>query len=169
MVVAPFDSGLAIQIMSDWFQLMDDNGWIAREQILGAEARTKVPEKFQVQYPHYANPPTLVISLAYLVGEMSKPGKSKLVIQDEHTEKHILFMSGNSILQDTNGKEAVENLRKAQVKDLFKGLVKNFEWYLKSQRNSVVKNQHLYRWRGRTRTHNLPSGKPFLHCNPRVG
>ncbi|CAI4216854.1 unnamed protein product [Parascedosporium putredinis] len=31
----------------DWFNTMDDDGWIAREQILGPEPRSKVPEDFQ--------------------------------------------------------------------------------------------------------------------------
>jgi len=49
---------------------MDKNGWIAREQILGDEARSKVPREFQVQYPHYANPPTLFLTLEALLNKM---------------------------------------------------------------------------------------------------
>jgi len=43
---------------------MDETGWIAREQILGDQARSKVPKEFQIQYPHYANPPTLFFILS---------------------------------------------------------------------------------------------------------
>lgn len=33
-----WDLDLAIKIITSWFNLMDDEGWIAREQILGPEA-----------------------------------------------------------------------------------------------------------------------------------
>ncbi|KAF2861225.1 glycoside hydrolase family 63 protein [Piedraia hortae CBS 480.64] len=65
--IVDWDPELAMQIVSSWFKTMDEEGWIAREQILGPEARTKVPEEFQVQYPHYANPPTLFMVLDALL------------------------------------------------------------------------------------------------------
>ena len=37
---------LALEVVSSWFDLMDENGWIAREQILGLEARSKIPPEF---------------------------------------------------------------------------------------------------------------------------
>lgn len=60
------DTDLVLQIVNSWFQTMDDDGWIEREQILGDEGRSRVPEEFQVQDPHVANPPTLVMALAHL-------------------------------------------------------------------------------------------------------
>ena len=41
-VILDWDMELALEIVSSWFDLMDENGWIAREQILGPEARSKV-------------------------------------------------------------------------------------------------------------------------------
>lgn len=32
----------SLEILKDWIDLIDDNGWVAREQILGEEARSKV-------------------------------------------------------------------------------------------------------------------------------
>ena len=49
---------------------MDEDGWIGREQILGLEARSKVPQEFQVQYPHYANPPTLFLIFDSLIDKL---------------------------------------------------------------------------------------------------
>jgi mannosyl-oligosaccharide glucosidase len=63
-----------MDIVYSWFSLMDSEGWIAREQILGLEARSKVPAEFQVQYPHYANPPTLFMIVETLV-EKANSGK----------------------------------------------------------------------------------------------
>jgi mannosyl-oligosaccharide glucosidase len=48
-------------VLKHWYNLMDWEGWIPREQILGEEARSKVPREFQVQFPNYANPPTLFL------------------------------------------------------------------------------------------------------------
>src|SRR4051812_21792096 len=62
-ILAHTDFFYRLEIIKSWFNLMDEDGWIAREQILGAEARSKVPAEFTVQYPHYANPPTLFMAL----------------------------------------------------------------------------------------------------------
>lgn len=32
----------SLEILKDWFSLIDENGWVGREQILGEEARSKV-------------------------------------------------------------------------------------------------------------------------------
>jgi len=32
----------SLEILKDWVDLIDENGWVAREQILGEEARSKV-------------------------------------------------------------------------------------------------------------------------------
>lgn len=62
-LIEAFDPELSLDIITSWANLIDDNGWLAREQILGDEARSKVPSEFQTQYPHYANPPTLITAL----------------------------------------------------------------------------------------------------------
>ncbi|RDX71339.1 Mannosyl-oligosaccharide glucosidase GCS1 [Mucuna pruriens] len=43
--------------------LMNIDGWIPREQILGAEALSRVPEEFVPQHPTNGNPPTLFLAL----------------------------------------------------------------------------------------------------------
>ena len=46
---------------------MGDEGWIPREQILGDEARSRVPAEFVVQNPLHANPPTLLLAIGNLL------------------------------------------------------------------------------------------------------
>uniref|UniRef100_A0AAQ4QD85 Mannosyl-oligosaccharide glucosidase n=1 Tax=Gasterosteus aculeatus aculeatus TaxID=481459 RepID=A0AAQ4QD85_GASAC len=46
-------------------------GWIPREQILGDEARRKVPAEFVVQRNENANPPTLFLALQELIEQLS--------------------------------------------------------------------------------------------------
>ena len=38
---APVDLHHSLEILKDWIDLVDDDGWVAREQILGEEARSK--------------------------------------------------------------------------------------------------------------------------------
>ena len=47
--------------------MIDENGWIGREQIRGPEARERVPEQFRAQRRDVANPPTLFLALKYLL------------------------------------------------------------------------------------------------------
>jgi hypothetical protein len=42
----------SLEILKDWINLIDDDGWVAREQILGEEARSKVCYHF---YPFLAS------------------------------------------------------------------------------------------------------------------
>jgi mannosyl-oligosaccharide glucosidase len=39
--VAPIDSHCSLEILKDWINLVDEDGWVAREQILGEEAHSK--------------------------------------------------------------------------------------------------------------------------------
>jgi len=41
-----------------------------REQILGAEARTRVPDEFVVQDPTHANPPSLFLPIAAMARQL---------------------------------------------------------------------------------------------------
>lgn len=38
-------------------------GWIPREQILGEEARTRIPSEFLAQHPTHANPPSFILQI----------------------------------------------------------------------------------------------------------
>lgn len=44
-MVAPVDLLYSLEILKDWIDLIDDDGWVAREQILGEEARSKVQHR----------------------------------------------------------------------------------------------------------------------------
>ena len=86
-----------LDIVKSWFKLMDDDGWIAREQILGPEARSKVPPEFQIQYPHYANPPTLFLVVEAFIDKL--PAGNDTSAADDQLEstsgpQHLHRISG---------------------------------------------------------------------------
>ncbi|KAI9656367.1 MAG: Processing alpha glucosidase I [Alyxoria varia] len=137
MPILDWDMGVAIEILRSWFNTMDEDGWIPREQILGDEARTKVPAEFQVQYPHYANPPTLFLVIEGVMDKVSSkelPQKAK----DKYTDI---------------------------LRSMYPLLKRNYHWYRKTQRGDLksydrkaTSPKEGYRWRGRTPTHILTSG-----------
>ncbi|KAI9894369.1 MAG: Processing alpha glucosidase I [Vezdaea aestivalis] len=154
--IADWDMDLTLQIVRSWFELIDDDGWIGREQILGAEARSKVPEEFQTQYPHYANPPTLFLIIETFLSKLAAPNVSgskagsqvpSLVpgIQSAHIENH--------------------ELAKAYLRVLYPRLRKQWRWFRKTQTGDITaydreafSTKEAYRWRGRTPAHILTSG-----------
>lgn len=116
---------------------MDEDGWIAREQILGEEARTKVPPEFRTQYPHYANPPTL-----FLIVEL---------LADKLTSSELSDMEKSSYSSVLN--------------EVYPLLKRHYFWYrrtqfgdLKTYDREAFSLKEGYRWRGRTPTHILTSG-----------
>lgn len=130
---------------------MDEDGWIGREQILGAEARSKVPMEFQVQYPHYANPPTLFLIFETLIDKIKEKSMSKATT------------------------DPLENIRAAHLqnpdiaisylRELYPLLKRHYFWFRKTQRGDIksydreaFSQKEGYRWRGRTPQHILTSG-----------
>ncbi|TVY57315.1 putative mannosyl-oligosaccharide glucosidase [Lachnellula suecica] len=153
MPIIDWDLDLTLEIVKSWFNLMDEDGWIGREQILGAEARSKVPQEFQTQYPHYANPPTLFLVLDTFVSQLgalngtTPPAEEKL--SPRLNSKHL-----------ENQELALEYL-----KELYPKLKKHYYWFrktqagdLKSYDRDAFSTKEGYRWRGRTPQHILTSG-----------
>jgi mannosyl-oligosaccharide glucosidase len=134
--IAEWDMDLTLDIVQSWFNLMDEDGWIAREQILGAEARSKVPQEFQVQYPHYANPPLFMIIESFVDKLYAKR------YDDAHASK----------LKD-------------HIRKFYPLLKRQYFWFRKTQWGDIksydrdsFSTKEAYRWRGRTVRHILTSG-----------
>lgn len=150
--VIDWDADLTLDIIKSWFKLMDEDGWIGREQILGAEARSKVPEEFQVQYPHYANPPTLFMVITSFL--------DKLDAQKTDSSNEKLLHEKSYFMQLANREAALQYLR-----TLYPLLKRQYFWFRKTQAGDIksydreaFSSKEGYRWRGRTPQHILTSG-----------
>ncbi|KAJ2905292.1 putative glycoside hydrolase family 63 protein [Zalerion maritima] len=155
MPIADWDIDLTLEIVRSWYNLMDDEGWIAREQILGAEARSKVPPEFQVQYPHYANPPTLFLVLDTFVDKLQKMNGS-LAPPKESLSQGVTLATAHL----DNPEVGLELLRQ-----LYPLLKRQFNWFRRTQNGDIksydreaYSTKEAYRWRGRTVEHILTSG-----------
>jgi len=71
LLISRWDRDISADILAHWMDLMNSEGWIPREQILGKEARAKVPDEFVVQHNRNANPPTLLLTLHRIVQDIS--------------------------------------------------------------------------------------------------
>lgn len=69
LLLARWDPNISEDILAHWLDLMNIDGWIPREQILGAEARSQVPAQFIVQRDTNANPPALFLALESLLSQ----------------------------------------------------------------------------------------------------
>ena len=141
-----------LDIVKSWFNLMDEDGWIAREQILGPEARSKVPQEFQVQYPHYANPPTLFLVLETLMDKIQSESSNTPHKSDEYGAIRNAHLRNPDMALD-------------YLKDLYPYVKRHYFWYRKTQRGDIksydreaFSTKEAYRWRGRTPEHILTSG-----------
>ncbi|KAL4168811.1 hypothetical protein KRP22_012202 [Phytophthora ramorum] len=65
--VSAFDDSVSRDVIAHWLGLMEEDGYIAREQILGQTARRRVPAEFLVQHVEHANPPTLLLALEKMI------------------------------------------------------------------------------------------------------
>jgi mannosyl-oligosaccharide glucosidase len=144
--VLEWDFDLAVEVLQSWLALMDDSGWIAREQILGPEARSKVPKEFQTQYPHIANPPTLLLLIKPMLQKLTKAlpyhGNPSVYISDPTRAEQLL-------------------------KDLLPLFERYYNYFRTSQAGNLSKSYprpktavagEEYRWRGRTPDHDFASG-----------
>ena len=67
ILISEWDATITRDIVAHWLDLMNTEGWIPREVILGDEARAKVPREFWIQNNQYANPPTLFLTISKLL------------------------------------------------------------------------------------------------------
>lgn len=71
LVVAPFAPSITLDVLAHWFGRIQPDGWLPREQILGAEAEQRVPREFMTQTRTHANPPTFLLTVERLLADSS--------------------------------------------------------------------------------------------------
>ncbi|CDW55417.1 mannosyl oligosaccharide glucosidase [Trichuris trichiura] len=82
LLLRHWDVDLSLEIMGHWLDLMNVEGWIPREVILGTEALRKVPWEFVTQRNTVANPPVFFYTLnSILKDEAHLTASDKLLLK----------------------------------------------------------------------------------------
>ncbi|GES73190.1 glycoside hydrolase family 63 protein [Rhizophagus clarus] len=166
LLIGKWDNDLSLDIIRHWVSLIDNDGWVAREQILGEEARSKVPEEFQIQYPHYANPPTLLMAIKSFILRVDNMDNKNIPYTDDIGElifsDHILSTTDPTIISSRYISD--KGLANDFLKKIYPKLKLNYKWFRRTQWGEIkewgrrARSREAYRWRGRTPGHTLTSG-----------
>ncbi|PIA19689.1 glycoside hydrolase [Coemansia reversa NRRL 1564] len=145
LLLGQWDPDLSMDVIRSWYGTMDSRGWIAREQILGDEARSKVPKEFQVQYPNFANPPTLLFAIKALAERLETSDSTNML--DQLAQVYCPHGQCDSKTEKT--------LTPKHIEKLSHYLSKQLQFFTNTQAGLAGRG---YRWRGRTMEHTLTSG-----------
>jgi len=77
LLISRWSEKLSRDIIGHWLDLINIEGWIPREQILGSEARARVPNEFVVQFNENANPPALFLPLRRIINSLIASNNSQ--------------------------------------------------------------------------------------------
>lgn len=146
---------------------------MAREQILGEEARSKVPSlaprtyeigsdepvaavqvppEFQTQVPTYANPPTLTMAVTAFIERLkrSAPGPSAQDLGLDYGMGEQVVMSGSSASTPSVHSRHLEDpeLALSYLKSIYKPLKRHYDWFRRTQRGQI--KQYARNARSRT-------------------
>lgn len=139
ILLAKWDVHLSMEILSHWMSKIDEDGWVGREQILGDEARSRVPKEFIPQNTEYSNPPAPILPLLMITKQVFQ--------QANDSDARLLF--------------------RPTLMEIYEKMKRHFGWFLANQRatlldedddDSDLQQPFLFRWRGRNKHHTLTSG-----------
>ena len=179
LLVSRFDVRLSVEILRSWVGLILPNGWLPREQILGEEARRRVPAQFQVQRPTIANPPVLLLAMGRMVTRLEDRLRAravgvKLEVSSDGSVNGQPPSGGDDTLDDDVA------LLSEFLASAYPMLQKHTDWYFHTQSSlpspkgerantsTSLSSPSTFRWAGRTSDHCLASGfddyprAPFL-------
>ncbi|WFD29638.1 mannosyl-oligosaccharide glucosidase [Malassezia sp. CBS 17886] len=160
--IGAWDPALSMELVASWTALMDDDGWIAREQILGDEARSQVPEAFQTQYPLYGNPPTLVMGITSFLHQLHARSAQAA---DAVAGAGVRAPDAGAPTPGAGAHLPNATASRALLERLYAPWRRHYHWFRRTQRGQIRQwlraasaKGEAYRWRGRSDTHVLTSG-----------
>lgn len=158
----------SLEILKDWINLIDEDGWVAREQILGEEARSRVPSEFQTQVPTNANPPTLTMAVTAFINRLrAQKGPSEQDLGLDYGVGSQVPLGGSDASTSGPGRRFLDDpeLAVEYLRSIYAPLKRHYEWFRRTQRGQIKQygrkarsRTEAFRWRGRSQLHVLTSG-----------
>ncbi|KAI9338229.1 glycoside hydrolase [Obelidium mucronatum] len=164
LLIGAWDNDLSLDIISSWSSKIDENGWVAREQILGDESASKVPSEFQTQYSHFANPPTLLMSLLKFMERLNSESSFDVTQQQQQQQAGAQVKSLDDLSVLTRLHLDNPELARQYLRKVYPQFRKQYFWFRRTQWGDADgygrdgKSPEAYRWRGRSDFHTLTSG-----------
>ena len=175
LLVGAFDNDISLDILRSWINLIDADGWVGREQILGEEARSKVPAEFQTQYPAYANPPTLVLAVTAYIKRLGEQSQGQATPDNPFGSNDALGSPAELLasLSSTSSPASLSSvllnspqMARSFLTSIYPKLRRHYMWFRDTQRGQIREwgrkvtgsRSEAYRWRGRSADHVLTSG-----------
>ncbi|GJP65120.1 hypothetical protein CLOP_g22023 [Closterium sp. NIES-67] len=140
LVLRRWDERASMDALGHWLDLLNADGWIPREQILGAEARSKVPEEFIQQHVSNGNPPTLFLPLTEIADLAARSAATCRRLPNGS----FVPMEGVGAAGGAAEAEGCERL--SFLRACFPRLKAWFHWFNSSQAGKLPGS---YYWRGR--------------------
>jgi mannosyl-oligosaccharide glucosidase len=69
LLIHKFDPALSLEIVGAYLDMMNIDGWIPREIVLGTEAEARMPGTFLIQEDWVANPPMFFYLLREFISD----------------------------------------------------------------------------------------------------
>ncbi|KAK7043703.1 Processing alpha glucosidase I [Paramarasmius palmivorus] len=138
--IGAWDNDFSVEILKHWIGLIDEDGWVAREQILGEEARSKGKS-----------------GIDWAVGPRPRHGLRNGGAQTP--------LAGESTALDATNQYLDPEVALSFLKSIYNPLKRHYDWFRRTQRGQIKQygrkarsRSEAYRWRGRSETHVLTSG-----------
>ena len=153
IIIQRWNQDITQNCINSWLSLIQESGWIPREQILGIEAQTRFPQHIRhllIQKPDIANPPTLFLPLRVLaktlIDHQTSNDTNKSAGENVCNSDGTDGVCRAEVVEQSGISETEMELTKQFLKDTSKRMSVYFEWLQETQ---VGIEQNTFRWRGR--------------------
>jgi hypothetical protein len=151
LLVRRWDAALCRDALAHWLDLLTAGGWVPREQILGLEARARVPREFVVQRPGHGNPPSLMLPLLEVAEDVRR--RAARVVVEVAAGAGAAGGRGGAAAASDDGRLVDNNNNLAELERGAEFLARAWPrleaWYGWFNRTQAGSAPGAYRWHGR--------------------